>query len=49
MRQPSGGCALVALELLLSTGAGDGDGALMGRARGTAGGAMGGGEGAESI
>ena len=48
MRQPSGGCALVALELLLSTGAGDGDGGLMGRARGTAEGAIGGGEGAES-
>src|ERR1700759_4842792 len=47
MRQPSGGCALVALELLLSTGAGDGDGGLSGRARGTEGGAIGGGEGAE--
>ena len=48
MRQPSGGCALVALELLLSTGAGDGVGGLMGRATGMAGGAIGGGEGAES-
>src|ERR1700759_3049209 len=48
MRHPSGGCALVALELLLSTGAGDGDGGLTGRARGTAGGVIGGGEGAES-
>ena len=48
MHQPSGGCALVALELLLSTGAGDGDGGLSGRARGTEGGAIGGGEGAES-
>ena len=47
MCQPSGGCALVALELLLSTGAGDGDGGLSERARGTAGGAIGGGEGAE--
>src|SRR6201999_2447427 len=47
MRQPSGGCALVALELFLSTGAGDGDGGLSGRVRGTAGGAIGGGEGAE--
>src|ERR1700761_8439571 len=46
--QPSGGCALVALELLLSTGAGDGVGGLSGRARGTAGGAIGSGEGAES-
>src|ERR1700742_613699 len=48
MRQPSGGCALVALELLLSTGAGLGNGGLTGHARGTAGGAIGGGEGAES-
>src|SRR6201995_136366 len=47
MRQPSGGCALVALELLLSTGAGDGVGGLTGHARGTAGGAIGSGEGAE--
>src|ERR1700761_1061067 len=47
MRQPSGGCALVALELLLSTGAGDGVGGLTGRATVTAGGAIGGGEGAE--
>src|ERR1700761_2325367 len=48
MRQPSGGCAFVALELLLSTGAGDGVGGLSGRATGMAGGAIGGGEGAES-
>src|ERR1700742_293554 len=47
MRHPSGGCAFVALELLLSTGAGLGDGGLTGRARGTAGGVIGGGEGAE--
>ena len=39
---------MVALELLLSTGAGDGDGGLSGRARGMAGGAIGSGEGAES-
>src|ERR1700761_7051187 len=49
MRHPSGGCAFVALELLLSTGAGDGDGRLTGRARGTAGGAIGSGEGAECV
>ena len=49
MRHPSGGCAFVALELLLSIGAGDGGGGLMGRATGMAGGAMSGGEGAESI
>ena len=47
MHQPSGGCALVTLELLLSTGAGDGVGRLMGRATGMAGGVIGGGEGAK--
>ena len=49
MCHPSGGCALVALELLLSTGAGDGAGGLTGHAMGTAGGAIGGGEGIEGI
>ena len=33
MHHPSGGCTFVALELLLSTGAGDGNGGLMGHAR----------------